>query len=92
MKAGKILDVGTTDELVKQVAGKVWTCIVPADKLPIYEMQLRIINQRGEDNHQVSIRYLADEEKISSSVMASPRLEDLYLWLFPQEDNSKEGK
>lgn len=92
MKAGKILDAGTTDELVKQVVGKVWTCIVPADKLPMYEMQLRIINQRGEDDHQVSIRYLADEAKISSSVMASPRLEDLYLWLFPQEDNSKEGK
>ena len=92
MKAGKILDVGTTDKLVKQVVGKVWTCIVPVDKLPMYEMQLRVINQRGEDNNQVSIRYLADEPKISNSVMAPPRLEDLYLWLFPQEDNSKEGK
>jgi len=92
MKAGKILDVGTTDELVKQVVGKVWTCIVPADKLPMYEMQLRIINQRGEDNNQVSIRYLADEPKVSNSVMASPRLEDLYLWLFPQDDIGKEEK
>lgn len=92
MKAGKILDVGTTDELVKQVAEKVWTSLVSAGKLPMYEMQLRVINQRGEDNNQVSIRYLADEPKISNSVMAPPRLEDLYLWLFPQEDNSKEGK
>lgn len=92
MKAGKILDVGTTDELVKQVVGKVWTCIVPSDKLPMYEMQLRIINQRGEDNNQVSIRYLADEPKVSNSVMASPRLEDLYLWLFPQDDIGKEEK
>jgi ABC-2 type transport system ATP-binding protein len=92
MKTGKILDVGTTDALVKQVVGKVWTCIVPADKLSMYEMQLRIINQRCEDNNQVSIRYLADEAKISNSVLASPRLEDLYLWLFPQEDISKEGK
>lgn len=58
----------------------------------MYEMQLRIINQRGEDNNQVSIRYLADEAKISNSVMAPPRLEDLYLWLFPQEDIDKEGK
>ncbi|MEA4925869.1 MAG: ABC transporter ATP-binding protein [Syntrophomonadaceae bacterium] len=92
MKAGKILDVGTTDALVKQVVGKVWNCLVPADKLPMYEMQLRIINQRGEDNNQVSIRYLADEAKISNSVLAPPRLEDLYLWLFPQEDISKEEK
>lgn len=92
MKAGKILDVGTTDELVKQVVGKVWTCMVPAGKMPMYEMQLRIINQRSEGNNQVSIRYLADEAKTSDSVMALPRLEDLYLWLFPQEETSEEVK
>jgi len=92
MENGKILNVGTTDELVKQAHRKVWTCTVPADKLPMYEMQLRIINQRSEDNNQVSIRYLADEEKINDSMMATPRLEDLYLWLFPQEETSEEGK
>lgn len=92
MKAGKILDVGTTDELVKQVVGKVWNCMVPADKMPMYEMQLRIINQRSEGGDQVSIRYLADEAKTNDSVMATPRLEDLYLWLFPQEEIRKEGK
>lgn len=92
MKAGKILDVGTTDELVKQVAGKVWTGMVSADKMSMYEMQLRIINQRSEGNNQVSIRYLAEEAKTSDSVMVSPCLEDLYLWLFPQEEISEEGK
>lgn len=92
MKAGKILDVGTTDELVKQVVGKVWTCMVPAEKIPMYEMQLQIINQRSERDNQVSIRYLAEEAKTSDSVMAPPRLEDLYLWLFPQEETSEEEK
>ena len=91
MKDGEILDIGTTEKLVKQVVGKVWTCTVPADKLARYEMELRVINQRGEGNNQVSIRYLAVESKIEGSVIASPRLEDLYLWLFPQEDYRKEG-
>lgn len=92
MKAGKILGVGTTDELVTQAVGKVWTCMVPADQMPMYEMQLRIINQRSEANNQVSIRYLAEEAKTSDSMMAPPRLEDLYLWLFPQEETGEEGK
>ncbi|MCC0632698.1 MULTISPECIES: ABC transporter ATP-binding protein [unclassified Clostridioides] len=92
MKSGRILDVGTTDKLVKQVTGKVWNCTIPAEKMPMYEMQLRIINQRSEGNNQVSVRYLADEAKTSDSVMAPPRLEDLYLWLFPQEEISEEGK
>lgn len=92
MKNGKIVDVGTTDELVKLVVGKVWTCKVPADKMPMYEMQLRVINQRSEGDNQVSLRYLADEAKTSDSVMAPPRLEDLYLWLFPQDETREEGE
>ncbi len=29
MKAGKIIDVGTTSDLVKQIEGKVWSCAIP---------------------------------------------------------------
>ena len=58
----------------------------------LYEMRLRIINQRGEDNNQISIRYLADHSEVEGSIPAEPRLEDLYLWLFPQEDVEREGK
>lgn len=92
MKSGKIVDVGTTEELVKQVVGKVWTCTVPADKMPMYEMQLQIINQRSEENNQISIRYLAEEAKTNDSLMVPPRLEDLYLWLFPQKETREEEK
>ena len=55
MKAGKIIDVGTTNELVKQIEGKVWSCVIPAHKMMDYEMRLRIINQRGEE----IIKYLS---------------------------------
>ena len=90
MKAGKIVDVGTTNELVKQIEGKVWNCVIPAEKLMDYEMRLHIINQKGEDNGKVSIRYLAEHSEIDGSVIATPRLEDLYLWLFPQGGKEKE--
>lgn len=92
MKAGKIVDVGTTDELVKEIEGKVWTCSVPAGDLSSYEMGLRVINRRGEDDGQVSIRYLSETPEISGAVAVSPRLEDLYLWYFPQENLEGEGK
>lgn len=90
MKAGKIVDVGTTDELVKEIEGKVWTCTIPTRDLVDYEMRLRIINQRSEDNSKVSIRYLSETPEIAESVAAQPRLEDLYLWYFPQENQEKE--
>lgn len=90
MKAGKIVDVGTTDELVKEIEGKVWTCSVPAGDLDSYEMRFRVINQRSEDNGQLSIRYLSETPEISGAVAVSPRLEDLYLWYFPQENTECE--
>lgn len=90
MKEGRIIDVGTTNELVKQIEGKVWNCIIPAFKLPEYEICLRIINQRGEENDKISIRYLSEHSEIEGSVSVSPRLEDLYLWLFPQTSMEKE--
>ena len=90
MKEGKIVDVGTTNELVKQIEGKVWSCVVPAEKMIEYEMRLHIINQRNEDNDRISIRYLAEQSAIDGSVTSTPRLEDLYLWLFPQGGIEKE--
>jgi len=80
MKAGKIVDIGRADELVKEIEGKVWTCTIPVRDLAGYEMRLGVINQRSEDDGQVSIRYLSETPEISGAVAVSPRLEDLYLW------------
>ena len=33
----------------------------------------------------VTLRYLADAPQLPDSIPAQPRLEDLYLWLFPEE-------
>ena len=92
MKAGEIVDVGTTAELVRRIEGKVWNCTIPTSKLPECEMRLRIINQRVEDYNQVSIRYLSEHSEIDGAVTTEPRLEDLYLWLFPQTDLEKEDR
>ena len=85
LRRGKLLSCGTTEELVTQVAGKVWTASVPQARLPEYEARLPIVNLRNEADGSVSLRYLADTPVIESSRPAVPRLEDLYLWLFPQD-------
>ncbi len=92
MKSGKILAAGKTEQLVQLADGKVWSCLVPAEKMPLYEMQLRIINRRSEGNNRVAIRYLSEEKKISDSVTVPPSLEDLYLWLFPEENINEGGR
>ena len=85
MKGGKLLAQGTTEELVKLVAGKVWTAQIPINRLSEYEHRLQIVNLRNEENGRISIRYLAETPYTEDSEPAAPHLEDLYLWMFPQE-------
>ncbi len=89
IKGGKLLATGTTEELVKLVEDRVWSCTIPADAVPEYESRLQIISLRNENDGSVSIRYLAEKPCNAHSVAVASRLEDLYLWLFPE--SSGEG-
>jgi ABC-2 type transport system ATP-binding protein len=91
MKDGEIVGVGTTDELLKLVQGKVFAAGIRPDELSYYEKMTRIVSLKGEDNGSISVRYLSDTQDIPNSQSAEPRLEDLYLWLFRQEAANREG-
>ena len=90
IKDSKLLATGTTEELVKLVEGKVWGCTISADAVPEYENRLQIISLRNENDGSVSIRYLAERPCNANSVAAAPRLEDLYLYLFPQSSRESD--
>ena len=90
MKDGKLLATGTTEELVTMVEDKVWTGMVPLGQLAEYERKLQIVNLKNEADGQVSIRYLSEKPQVADSVKEVPRLEDLYLWLFPESRFEKE--
>ena len=92
IKGGKLLATGTTEELVKLVDGNVWNCTISAEAVPEYESRLQIINLRNENDGSVSIRYLAEKPCNAHSVAAVPRLEDLYLWLFPESSGESDRR
>lgn len=92
IKDGKLLATGTTEELVKLVENKVWSCTISSDAVPEYESRLQIISLRNENDGSVSIRYLAEHPCSADSVPVSPRLEDLYLWMFPQSSGETDRR
>ena len=92
IKGGKLLATGTTEELVKLVEGKVWSCTIPAEAVPEYESKLQITNLRNENDGSVSIRYLSDRPCNAVSSAATPRLEDLYLWMFPESSGESDRR
>lgn len=85
MKDGKIIAVDTTEGLVQQIEGKVWQGSAPAGELPRWEHCLQVVNLRNEPDGTVTLRYLAEAPQLPGSTPARPKLEDLYLWLFPEE-------
>ncbi len=89
IKDGKLLAKGTTEELVRMVEGNVWTTQIMMEHLQEYERKLQIVNIRNENDGKISIRYLARQPYTDDSLPASPHLEDLYLWLFPQETTER---
>lgn len=84
MKDGKIEIQGTTEQLLEKIKDTVWSCSIPPNKLKEYESRLRIVSLKNEQSGNILIRYLSKQSEISGSISSAPRLEDLYLWLFPQ--------
>ncbi len=90
MKDGKIIAVGKTEELVQMAAGKVWSASIDGRELPIYEDRVLMINVFNEGNGDVRVRYLAEKPVVPGSESEEPRMEDLYLWLFPESARKEE--
>lgn len=90
MKDGRLLASGTASDLVQLVDSRVWTCRAPSQDVPELESRLQVTGLRNEDDGTVTLRYLAAAPEVSGSVPAAPRLEDVYLWLFPESTGYEE--
>lgn len=90
MKEGKIIATGKTEELVQMVEGKVWSAGIDGRELSVYENQVPIVNVYNEGNGDMRVRYLSKTAVIPGSKSEEPRMEDLYLWLFPESAGKEE--
>ena len=86
MKDGSIIASGTTEQLVQQINGKVWNARIRPEEVSRWEQQLCVVSLRNEEDGSISIRYLAEKPEVPQSQNIEPRLEDLYLWLFPNTE------
>lgn len=89
MKNGKIIALGTTNELIKNVDGKVWQATCLTDQLDQYKNNVRIVNLYSNDNSSTTVRYVSNEAVIPDSLHMQPTLEDLYFWLFSEKDRTE---
>ncbi len=86
MKDGKIIRDGSTDTLVKEMDGKVWECTVDNRDIKELEKVLQIVNLKNVSSDRTEIRFISDTQTINNASNVSPRLEDLYMWLFGNKE------
>ena len=85
MKDGRLIDVGTTEQLLRAVEGRVFTARIPERELERAESAVRVVSLKNEGGGETLVRYVAVGPLLPGSDFAEPRLEDLYLWLFKDE-------
>jgi hypothetical protein len=75
----------TPDNILKEMEGRVWGARVPEHILPILQEKYRIGNIiRRMDG--IEIRVVSDEKPLPDAMPEPPRLEDMYLYYFDEEE------
>lgn len=81
MKAGSLVNRGTTEQLIATMAENVWRCYVEKKEVPQLIKQYKISNLKT-DSHGVELRVIAKEKPILDAVLEEPVLEDVFLYYF----------
>lgn len=84
MKDGKILHTGTLEEILSEIEGRVWECVVAKEELPHLAEKFAIINVR-EERDGIFLRVAGDKKPHPQAQQAEATLEDMYLFYFRQE-------
>lgn len=86
MRSGAFIMRGSPEEVLGNVAGKVWECRADAEVVDKLTAALTVCNTRFFENGRAVIRFVADEipEQVAQLSVTSeePTLEDLYLYVF----------
>jgi ABC-2 type transport system ATP-binding protein len=84
LKNGRLLHKRNPQELLNEIAGKVW--LVPATESDISHYQeLFIVGNIIRSESGVELRIISDHRPSSAAIVTNPNLEDLYLYFFEED-------
>jgi len=78
VRAGRLLAHASPEELLRRAAGRVFTAVVPGERLAEVQSQVPVSNlaRRADGVH---VRFVGQEGAVAGAVAAEPTLEDAYL-------------
>ena len=90
MRAGQIVASGTVEEILAQVSGVVWECVVTPREADVMSARMAVGNVRYDHAGMAIVRIVSDTAPHSSARLVEPTLEDVYLYIF-QEGSESHG-
>ena len=84
LRKGEVLCMAPQQELLQQIADKVWTADVREDEVSAMQIKFTVTGIAKSDTaeHLVTLRILSDKQPFADAKSASPSLEDYYLYVF----------
>lgn len=87
LKSGKLLHKRDSQELLKEIEGKVWLVQASEREIPTYQTDFKVGNiirtEKG-----VELRIINDEQPSANAIIAKANLEDLYLYFFEEDQDA----
>ena len=88
LKKGVIVDNAPPHELVKKIDGKVWLVLCAETDVQMMQDKFCVTNiARDEETSAVLLRVLSEIQPTENSRIASPTLEDYYLYVFGESSS-----
>ena len=87
LRKGEVLCMAPQQELLRQIADKVWTADVREDEVSAMQNKFTVTGIAKSDTaeHMVTLRILSDMQPLIYAHPALPTLEDYYLYVFEQQ-------
>ena len=82
MKSGQIVQFGKLQNIISEINGQVWECVVSSARAEEYAATFNTSNLRNLENNKTALRIIADRSPMEKAVRVEPNLEDLYLFYF----------
>ena len=92
MRAGQIVASGTIEEILAQVSGVVWECVVTPREADVMSARMAVGNVRYDHAGMAIVRIVSDTAPHSSARLVEPTLEDVYLYIFQEGSVSQENR
>ena len=92
MRAGQIVASGTIEEILAQVSGVVWECVVTPREADVMSARMAVGNVRYDHAGMAIVRIVPDTAPHSSARLVEPTLEDVYLYIFQEGSVSQENR